>query len=173
MKPIKTRPGLSSPWVWFFTFLPATFMLWLPYGTISNSILIVSIIVSLTLVYPIVTLLPRPHIFTVLDETSILTSSGSVKNNEVTLIELVDCGRLSGWFVNLYTKWGNTPTVSIPIDRIDEYEKITTMLPKRLPTATFQTKILMWGKVQEWLVIVLITLFSVGLIRFVINMFFV
>ncbi len=172
MKAIKTKSGMSSFWVWFLTLSPSIVLLWLPLGTINSTLLAALLIVSISVIYPLTTLLPRPHIFSVFSDTEIVSSNGNINSNEVTLLELVDCGKLSGWEINLYTKWGNSPSISFPIERIENGESLTIDLPKRLPAATGQTRILPWGKISEWLMAILLTMFALGLIRFIINIFF-
>lgn len=172
MKAIKTRSGISSFWVWFLTLSPSTILLWLPVGMINVTLLAVLLIVSVSVIYPLTTLLPRPHIFSVFSDTEIVSNSGTINSNEVTLLELVDCGKFSGWEINLYTKWGNSPSISFPIERIENGESLTIDLPKKLPAATGQTRILPWGKISEWLMAIVLTMFALGLLRFIVNIFF-
>lgn len=171
MKAIKTRSGMSLFWVWFLTLLPATILLWLPIGTINNTLLIILLIVSVSVIYPLTTLLPRPHIFSVFSENEIVSNSGNINSSEVTLLELVDCGRFSGWIINLYTKWGNSPSISFPIERIEDGESLTVELPKKLQAATGQTRILPWGRLTEWLMAILLTMLVLGLIKFIVGFF--
>jgi hypothetical protein len=171
MKAIKTRPGLPMVWIWFFTITPAMILFWLPPGFMHGSLIIILAICSVSLAYPITTLLPRPHIMFVLGDSSVLSVDSEIKNNEVTLLELTDNGRLSGWWINFYTKWGNEPSMSIPLEKTENGESLISILPQRMPTATLQTKGLTWGRAGEWAVIISSTLLVVGIVKFLIYMF--
>ena len=135
MKAIKTRSGLPSSLVWTFTLAPAVVLFWLPYGTLNPYLTIIAVICAVSIMYPLTTMLPRPKIIFVLGESSTLSVDCEIKNKEVTLLELADYGRIKGWVINFYTKWGNEPSLSIPLEQTDNGDSLISILPTKMPTA--------------------------------------
>lgn len=171
MKAIKTRPGLPASWVWSFTLAPAVILFWLPYGILNPYLTIITVICAVSVMYPLTTMLPRSKILFVLGESSILSVDCEIKNKEVTLMELADCGRIKGWVINFYTKWGNEPSLSIPLEQTENGDSLISILPGKMPTATLQTRGLTWATIGEWVLIVCSTLLALGIIRFLLTMF--
>ncbi|HOO96987.1 MAG TPA: hypothetical protein PKV16_04570 [Caldisericia bacterium] len=171
MTSIQTIPGLPKVWAWVLTLLPSSFLFWLPIGFVNTYLVIILAIVSVAVIYPLVSLLPRPRMLMALSEDSLLMLDNQVHNSEVTLLELQDSCSFGGWYVNLYTKWGDAPTVSIPLSQTENGDAFLSLLPKRMPSATLVTKGLVWGKTPDWILILVITFLLLGLSRFFILLF--
>ena len=171
MTTIKTLPGLPKTLVWILTLTTPTALFWLSFVYINPYLTLVLSIALIAIVYPLVTLLPRPKIFLVMGDESILMLNNEIHNSEVTLLELYDASRFGGWHVNLFTKWGDKPAESIPLTEISDGDRFLSVLPRRMTSASLDYGYSIWGSWADWVLILVITLLTLGVIRFFILLF--
>jgi len=168
---IKSRPGLPNPITWIITSLVPTILLWLPKGVLNPWSTLIFSITYITLAYPIVTLIPRPKILSAIDDCNIATVIKTIRLSEVALIRAVDCGKATGWVLEVYKKNLTGPAFSVSLDIVQDKGDLIESIPETIPTATIALARKKWGNMMDWMLALAITIFLTGLVKFTILLF--
>jgi|GEM_PF-669371 len=167
MTVIKSRSGLPNPIIWVITFLIPTILLWLPREILSPWGILIFSISSITFIYPFITLTPRPKMLSAIDDCNIATITKTMRLSEIILIRAVDCGRATGWVLEVFRKYLTNPVFSVPLDMVQDKSDLVESIPETIPTATLTATRKKWGNAMDWMLALAIAIFLTGLVRFI------
>ncbi len=169
MKVFRSRLGLSSQWLVFLTILPALLIVWLPLELVSKTsvILLISAIFSSLAIHFALRIFPKQSILVSCDDFVIINRFSTRIFEEITDIQLVDTGSISGWMMILSNPGLRTEPVRVPYSQIHLPENLLAHIKTNAEKASVSYHTKLFGSAPEWAIALETTLFLVGSIRLI------
>lgn len=169
MKVFRSRLGLSSGWLVFLTILPALLIVWLPLELTSKTSvsLLISAILSSLAIYFALRIFPKQSILVCCDDFVIINRFSTRIFEEITDIQLVDTGSISGWMMILSNPNLRTEPVRVPFSQIHLSENLLAHIKTNAEKASVSYHTKLFGSLSEWIIALEASLFVVGAFRLV------